>query len=823
MYESYLHTLTKHRLDGGVMKLYRNLHLFNLIEYGVPLSSVETLINNFKDSTFELSKVAYFLGDGEKTKRIIECYTQIDKAIISSYALSLSGISTLIVEKISQFEPILERLYDNLDEMSERLNLQTRTVQIIEDFCKVIFNRKRKIEPLKMKKRILEILSETSEPLTGTDIFGMMQNIDVMVNYNTIFDVISELHEQEVITFNPRGYKLRTPSIDQILINLPQYDRDLLSMKMQGYTLQSLAEKYQLSRQRILQKINLIISKMPIIQYEDRYARIYQQYNLELKDANFIFETDNTYSEKLYQYIQLKYTSRYTGDKVIDFLRDNNMLDSAFSKNLLLERGKLLFNGELIDNSFIELFKIFTTSNNILKINFETFNWFMKFLSAQNINIDFNPLEDKDVTFRKLENSGSFIRSRDVFINVELLKFDHEILNVFEHFLSTVSCLVSSELLIIDKKHELDKYDIRDKHELHAILKYFYASKYPDIKFTRTPHIEQNDYDKEAFIESLVEVAQPIEVNEFYNAVNQLTGIEPNTFAAYASKLLPKYIHNGIVESVKYELSFEEKDLILGIIKTPLISIGIFENMIKLSAKGKASIYSRTSVLEQIGYKKIGNIIVKDNYKSIEEAMDDWMAELPKVIDCREIYHYLDENYLKYRMRSLFSNMKIIWIDKESLLNTEKVLVRQELISFRNHLVELLPKGEIFTTHFLLKTLPYKDFINSFPSIKSFGQEFLTNVFKSHSEIYSNNGESTILRKSLNVKRDDLIISLIKKDIVVSTFDVRDKLLIDYGIDNIDISQSYVRELGFYYSEETQMIYINKEIYIKKVSDYLDE
>jgi hypothetical protein len=73
------------------------------------------------------------------------------------------------------------------------------------------------------------------------------------------------------------------------------------------------------------------------------------------------------------------------------------------------------------------------------------------------------------------------------------------------------------------------------------------------------------------------------------------------------------------------------------------------------------------------------------------------------------------------------------------------------------------------------------------------------------------------------VKRDDLIISLIKKDIVVSTFDVRDKLLIDYGIDNIDISQSYVRELGFYYSEETQMIYINKEIYIKKVSDYLDE
>lgn len=823
MYESNSNNLIKHRHDGGVMRLYRNLHLFNLLEYGVSLSSIESLINNFNDSSFEPSKIAYFLGDGEKAKRIIECYPQINKTSISSYALSLSGISALVVEKIFQYEPLLERLYDNLDEMSERLNLQTRTVQIIDDFCKVVFNRKRKIEPLKMKKRILEILSETSEPLTGTDIWGMMQNTDVMVNYNTIFDVISELHEQEVITFTPRGYKLRTPSIDQILINLPQYDRDLLTMKMQGYTLQSLAEKYQLSRQRILQKLNLIISKMPIVQYEDRYAKIYQQYNLEIKDANFIFEADNTYSEKLYQYVQLKYTSQYTGDKVIDFLRDNNMLDTEFAKKILLDRGKLLFNGELIDNSFIELFRIFTTSSSILRISFETFQLFVTFLNTRNINIDFNPLEDKDVTFRKLENSGSFIRSRDVFINVELLKFNHDILNVFEHFLSTVSCLVSAELLIIDKKYELERYDIRDKHELHAILKYFYANKYPDIKFTRTPHIEQKDYDKETFIESLVEVAQPIEVNEFYNAVYQLTGIEPNTFATYAAKYLPKYIHNGIVESVKYEISFEEKDLILGIIKTPLISISIFENIIKLSNKDKASIYSRTSVLEQIGYKKIGNIIVRDNFKSIEEAMDDWLAELPKVIDCREIYHYLDENYLKYRMRSLFSNMKIIWIDKESLLNTEKVLNRQELISFRNQLVDLLPKGEIFTTHYLLKTLPYKDFIDSLPSLKSFGQEFLTNVFKSHSEIYSNNGESTILRKSLNVKRDDLIISLIKKDIVVSAFDIRDKLLIDYGINNIDVSQSYIRELGFYYSDETQMIYINKEIYIKKVSDYLDE
>jgi hypothetical protein len=797
--------------------------LFNLVEYGIPIKTIETLVSYFYDNLFSLDKVVSILGDGEKTKKINEFYYNIDKNSVSSYALSLTGLSTLIVEKIANYEHNLENLYDNLSEMSGKLNLQIRTVQIIEDFCRQVFNRKRRIEPHKVRKRILEILSDANEPLTGTEIWGKMQHTDEQVSYDTVFEVVSELHNHEIIMFSPKGYKLKLLTLENVLAELPQYDRDLISLKMQGYTLQSLSEKYQLSRQRILQKINSIISKLPVVQHEEKYSKIFQQYNISLKDAVVIFETDITFSERLYQYIQLKYVSQSPGDKVIDYLRDYNVINSDFAKKILLDRGKIFLNGELIDNTFIELFKFYTIKKNTIRVNLITLGLFVKFLEEENIHIDFNPLEDKEVTYRKLENSGSFIRSKDTFINVELLKFEHDILRVFEDFLSTVSCLVSTELLIKDKKELLDKYNITDKHELHAILKFLYANKYQDIRFTRTPHIEQLNYDKAAFIDSLVEVAQPMELNDFYEAVNQLTGIETNTFAAYASGFLSSYIHNGIVESVKYDLSKEEKDFLLGILNTPLISVTIFEKIVKLNQSDKTNIYLRNSVLEQIGYKKIGLVIVKNQYTSIESAMIDWLNDLPKVIDSKQIYQYIEESYLKYRMSNIFNKLILVWIDKNSLLSTEKVLNRDELLNFRNQLIEKIPKGHIFTTHYLLKISPFRDEINLLPNVKTFGIDFLTNIIKSHSEVYSNNGESTILRKGMNVKRDDLICYLVNREVVISAFDLRDKLLIDYGISNVDINQSYIRQLGFYFSDETQMIYLNKEIYIKKVSDYLDE
>lgn len=803
--------------------MYKNYHLFNLVEHGVSIKNVETLVNAFKDSHFDPEKSTFILNDSEVSSKINELYNVIDKKKISSYVLILTGLSSLIVEKIAKIEPDLELLYDNLIEFSEQINLQERTIKIIDEFCRQIFNRKRRIESYRIKKLIIDILSDTSVPLTGTDIWGKMQNAEELVSYDTVFQIIYELHNQGSIQFSPTGYKLKLPTLDNLLSRLPQYESDLISLRMQGYTLQVLADKYQLSRQRVLQKINSIIARLPLVQYEDRYADIFQQYNMPLKDAVVIFASDRTFSERLYQYVQLKYVSQNQGDKVIEYLRDFDVIDSDFAKKILLERGKILLDSELIDNTFIELFKFFSVKENIVRVDSDTFVLFNKFLKEENIFIEFDPLESKEVTFRKLENSGSFIRSKDVVINIDLLKFEHEVLEVFEDFLSTVSCLVSTELLIKDKKEILSKYNINDKHELHAILKFLYATKYPDIRFSRTPHIEQINYDKATFIDSLVEMAQPIELNAFYEIVNELTGIETKTFASYASRFLPTYTHNGIVETVEYDLSDEEKGHLRGILKAPLCSVSIFEKMVKIYREDKANIYSRNSVLEQMDYKRIGNIILKNYYTSVESAMNEWLNELPKVMDSKEILNYIEENHLKYRMRNLFNNLIMVYIDKESILNTRKVLNIDELVNFRNMLIEMIPKKEIFTTYYLLKTSPFKDFIDSMPSFKSLGVEFLTNVLKSHSDIYSNNGDTNILRKGISVKKDDLVGFLIGEKNIVSAFDLRDILLIRYGIDNIDINQSYIRNLGYFYSNETDKIYLNKDLYIEKVSDYLND
>jgi hypothetical protein len=77
-------------LDGAVSELLKNLYLFNFINYGIPVNTVETRYATFKNGDFQLELVSKILGYGDKTKEIHEFFPLIDKSTIFSYALVLS-------------------------------------------------------------------------------------------------------------------------------------------------------------------------------------------------------------------------------------------------------------------------------------------------------------------------------------------------------------------------------------------------------------------------------------------------------------------------------------------------------------------------------------------------------------------------------------------------------------------------------------------------------------------------------------------------------------------------------------------------------------
>ena len=78
------------------------------------------------------------------------------------------------------------------------------------------------------------------------------------------------------------------------------------------------------------------------------------------------------------------------------------------------------------------------------------------------------------------------------------------------------------------------------------------------------------------------------------------------------------------------------------------------------------------------------------------------------------------------------------------------------------------------------------------------------------------------MRKGASIVKNNLVKKFVEEHGSISSFDLSNKINLMYGI-SPDISRKTIEDLGYYMSFGTEEIYLTKEMYKKKVREFLDE
>lgn len=340
-----------------------------------------------------------------------------------------------------------------------------------------------------LKEKILQIVGEND---------GVPRsNIDVrlpshLANTNIIEDVLIELEKTCAIYLEDGEFFRQYPSIVEFATGIEDSrTRDIVQSKLNGKTLEELADKYDITRQGVHQILKNGMKHKPHVR-EDAFYDVFNKYCFSAKEFETIFEEPST----TYYYLKFVTTTPMNQRMPLEDLPNDMKIARKYRERIeqfINRNSYFFFDGVPIERTRIALLEFYIKHFCQVLTKFEIFyvayqSW-LKTLQAEDwsdLLFEYrsceNILRDSRIV---LWNYGRAFRyynlserdPKDLFTTLDLgnLEFgEHSTLNLFE-------------------KHPLlmKQYDIRDGYELHNFLKKMWHIGDESIKFKRMPIIER--------------------------------------------------------------------------------------------------------------------------------------------------------------------------------------------------------------------------------------------------------------------------------------------------------------------------------------------
>lgn len=788
-------------------------YLYNLIEDNISYSLIRYIINNLsiEDITYEV--LFPLIKDIDLTTFFIMSYKKIDKSKKSAYILCHYDIDFLIVDKIFGKYKSLESINQRLNEVVIEFKLdeknKRRVIQCLQECINFDTNNTSNIN---LRIFIIEILKKSSKPLTHSEIWKELYESNIRFQLKFIHETLQELFNLGVIKFTIDGYYLDQPEICEVINGLTSERKRKINSYL--YSNKNLND-FSSNEIRELKSITEI---MPHYKSEELERKKYA--NFELR-TNFIREFLTKEESINYRYISLKYKDIQNSSKSeLNFLLESNLLDSEENKKKYL---RLLKNDDL-ENYYIEIvnhFNNYLLVNNIFLVNDEIISEFINNLPDTSIlkMIFYNSII-KATIYRRLNESDEVFKLKSN--KIYLTSYIPESINIIiTSFLENIDGLFSAQYLFRNNIEIFSRFEIHDGYKLFRFIETFFASKYPKLIFFDNEFIEPMNYDKNQFIRTLVDICQPIKISQFIKEVFELTGVKRDKFLTYSEGVLNNFVVGDMIYLEEYDLSFEESELLKTLCGDYIISI---ENLKKLVSKTYSNfdVLVRPSILKRIGFSLSDKFYINNRYNNYLEAFANLVDSLPRSFEEERITNYIEKNVFVSKFRGFFMNLNIIYDDNRYILNLKKIVGEERIITFRNELIDSIDNEQIFSIKSIYNQIKPSQVLSKYTDILTLSDNILSKILETSPSIQKSNAKTLVYRKGKPVSIIDLFYEEIKKNKEVSILDLKEIILRDYGL-SIEVNIMKLKKYGIYYSEFTEMIYLNREYYNKKVSDYLND
>lgn len=435
------------------------------------------------------------------------------------------------------------QLYDAILPLFSEQTVPERllSLKLEPTLLKGIFN-----EPILYNAIKEAILRKLEQSPYGIELTELQEIIPDCINDETQFANLIADMEQDGSLFCRREqiYERNYSSVLEYAASLSKVqDRNVLQERLAGKTLDQIGKKCNLTRERVRQIVAKCLHKAPKLS-EDRYAAVYQKYNIGEQDLLLGFKVPAT----TYNYL----TSAYKhGDRPISELATDSEVPDEFRKaaERIIYRDYVVLNGERVLCHRQELSEYVLRTSGGDGVTFEEFAQLYQML-LEDIGQQDNP---------KLSVMDRGYANKLAASNHVLWKYGQKLryYNIYSYdftdFFETLDLkqhhnVEYSTLKFFREYPDLMKdYDIEDEYELHNLLKKICSQEaFPDMHFKRMPNIEFGTADRDAQVRELLLSLAPIANTALAEAYENEYGVLTQTVLANYLQNFDQYYHAGV-------------------------------------------------------------------------------------------------------------------------------------------------------------------------------------------------------------------------------------------------------------------------------------
>ena len=813
--------------------LVDNIYIFNLCEFSdVPLKTIVRIYEESRGKTLDSYFIKDLLGNTPTCSKIIDRLENIDTSYLSLYALISCGINQYIVDSLKSAFSSIEDISKNTKKLVP-FHFQERTLNKILDFVE---NRiEPTIEPKDLLKRsILDKLSEATSPIKKNDLF-----IEIVKKINSVtvpdfYEVINLLVSEKVIKITSDGLELKRITLDEYFIeNKDSKNVEILTKFIEGQNIQELADQYSVTRQRVDQIIKSQIAKMPVVDNELRYKEFISSFKL----TDIVMERLGYGDKKLARFVKTKYMlkpQKTDLDYVIEFDANGQNLIGTDLGNYILSKNNLAFvNEKLIKCDFRNLFTEFASLNNLITFNStKILEPFKAFVASFDVDLGLENI-DMPAFNRRIDNLGNFLNcGASNYFWLDMERISNEFLDKTRNYLENFYGFGSVEVFFNKNKDLCNEQFITDEYQLFTVMKRLYSKEFSeDIDFIRMPTISTKGLDREDFFIGLIKDLQPVSISDFLAFVTDEYGFKKDTLYANMYSFFAKFLNkDGMLTTEGEDLDPNDPDYkkvldILG--NRKVVPLDEFVTRVKKEIPNRSDFFTSRHIIKRFGYSYRNDSIYKNEFNSLYEAMLSVAADLPTAVSESCLEKYLPRDAIDTRYSMIKQEAIFLKFSDQMYLNVSKRIDREELLKFRDEVIESLTPDVIYTLDDFRETVTYKRICEKYEEIskmfEAMNYSILVNLLHGSLKITSLDSiDPFVFGKGTLVSNKQVIRFIVKEKGSIEKSDLIDLLNNKYGI-NHDYWNSFFFELGLYYNNNTDKVYVSKERCDQELQEYLDK
>lgn len=802
----------------------KNIKLLNLVDMGFSSRTILRILESCVDHNVSVEDLKEELGNTPTYIKMVEGLRTLDTSFYSVYCLAKFDINMIVIEKLRHEFKTLEDLSNNLKSLSV-LHLQSKTEEKIY----------KALESLKLNyftdldKKLFDEITKY-EPYPNNQLKEKILNKYPSLKVEEYDSAIDNLIKANRVTQSVEGFKIRKDLLSEYLFKSQDDGIDIVIWRLEGQTLQHIADKKNVTRERIRQIINNRISKFPIFYNEERYYRIMNLY--DLSDSEFkLIGLDDRY---LIEYVRVKYKLDPHKNS-LDYIVDFNISGTEQAQKILDNNKLVLIDGDLVQEDFIQLMKKFVNKNGIHVLSLDEikkdFNQFLSDHYVKNEELFIKTLDDIVVKNRKLDNNTYFLSmGNQKFFVYKPDSLSSDFIEALDNFLNEFYGYGSMSLFYDNNVTLCNKNHIFNERELFAITKALLGNKYKNkIEFVRNPTLVTKGINKDSFIENMIlDMDFPCKLDSYLDYVNKVTGLRKDTIYGQFSKMINQYKNSQGLITLDNEVTNEQYDYLKNIIgNAECIGYSYIFDKIELRYGADAQIILNNNNLRKIGFAKTNTSIYSNRYSNRLEAVLDAIDNLNEfMISESELKRISNLEYFYYRIYDFIDSNALIKVGKNNYLNLRKRNQCIMMDNLKKEILSIIDLDEVYVLRDFLelpsfksileKNDEYKDLFLSFDS-----EELIKSVVLSLREINYIETATTFIfsRKELSI--NILIDDILNEYGALSLYELEETLFDNYCIQK-SLNNSELSDMGYYCPKSSERVYLTKEYYEKELEEYLN-